>query len=317
VTTKWLESSDRWVCNGHVSRRIVCERLQPSVASMVLVRRGSAAEQVCVLPDTQATMVMQLAGNDRREGHGHSSGWLLGAPTRTYSRTTKQPLTLVVTFKPAGAFSLFKMSMQAVTDVSASLDEIWGERARQLNDRLRIAVSDEERFDVVEQHLCTQLEDCSGKVSRNCNLIREICERMRQQEGGGGDAEVSQASRYSSKSERQLRRVFRDAIGLNPHLSWRIERFNRAVRLARTWDGHEMTWGRIAAEVGYFDQAHMNADFREFAGVAPSRFLSTLESGFPHLGGAWFPGAPVAPAARLTGGLKPARRPLAAVARSN
>jgi AraC-like DNA-binding protein len=256
---------------------------------MVLVHRGAATDHVCVLPDTQATLVMQLAEQGVCASRGtRYGGELLGAPTKTYSRETTEPLTLVVTFQPAGAFALFKTSMSALTDAATGLDEIWGERARRLYQHLRLAPSDEERFDIVEQYLCAQLDECSGKVSRNSNLIREICERMRHQEQPSGDAQISHASRHNCKSERQLRRVFRDAVGLNPHLSWRIERFNRAVRLARTCDGQDVTWGRIAADVGYFDQAHMNADFREFASVAPSRFLGTLDSGFRHLEGAWF-----------------------------
>jgi AraC-like DNA-binding protein len=68
----------------------------------------------------------------------------------------------------------------------------------------------------------------------------------------------------------------------------RVLRFQRAVNMlghrdGASWTcerergaGRAMSWGEIALECGYFDQAHMNRDFRQFAGASPSELAASL-----------------------------------------
>lgn len=51
-------------------------------------------------------------------------------------------------------------------------------------------------------------------------------------------------------------------------------RFDRAVSLLRRSDDQ---LADVAFECGYFDQAHLNRDFREFAGVSPGVFSRRTE----------------------------------------
>jgi AraC-like DNA-binding protein len=52
----------------------------------------------------------------------------------------------------------------------------------------------------------------------------------------------------------------------------RILRFEHALALLRRDDGAR--FAEIAERCGYYDQAHMNRDFRAFAGASPSEFLA-------------------------------------------
>ncbi len=48
----------------------------------------------------------------------------------------------------------------------------------------------------------------------------------------------------------------------------RAARLQRAVRMATT----SSDWVRIATDAGYYDQAHLSADFRDLVGLTPSAF---------------------------------------------
>jgi AraC-like DNA-binding protein len=70
--------------------------------------------------------------------------------------------------------------------------------------------------------------------------------------------------------------VFRETVGVSPKAFARLARFDRALRAARE-DGHA-SWASIAAAAGYYDQAHLIADFRAIAGVTPRAFLGELRA---------------------------------------
>jgi AraC-like DNA-binding protein len=90
-----------------------------------------------------------------------------------------------------------------------------------------------------------------------------------------------------------MARRFNEQIGVTPKTVARVLRFERAVHVLGHRDGASwtdgltqqaggMTWGEVALECGYFDQAHMNRDFREFAGASPSELAASL---LPDAGG--------------------------------
>jgi AraC-like DNA-binding protein len=74
------------------------------------------------------------------------------------------------------------------------------------------------------------------------------------------------------RSTRWVQRAFRDTVGLSPKMLTRINRVQRAIRVATSEPGK--TWSAIAAHVGYFDQSHLVRDFRQLVGCTPSEFAA-------------------------------------------
>jgi AraC-like DNA-binding protein len=89
-------------------------------------------------------------------------------------------------------------------------------------------------------------------------------------------ANVSAVAVDLGVSERHLRRVFRETVGVSPKAFAKLKRFHRALRVARE-DGRA-SWASIAAAAGYYDQAHLIAEVRAIAGATPRALLGELRA---------------------------------------
>jgi transcriptional regulator GlxA family with amidase domain len=78
-------------------------------------------------------------------------------------------------------------------------------------------------------------------------------------------------------SERHLRRVFLETVGVSPKAFAQLARFHRALRAAR--QHAPASWTSIAVAAGYYDQAHLIGEFRAIAGVTPRALLDELRTG--------------------------------------
>ncbi len=139
------------------------------------------------------------------------------------------------------------------------------------------------------RRLCAYLADARDTGVAAARLQRAIAERLATS-GARPPAQLALAAadRLTSASvsavaddlgvsERHLRRVFRETVGMSPKAFVRVTRFHRALRAARK-DAHA-SWASIAAEVGYYDQAHLIAEFRAIAGATPRALLGELRLG--------------------------------------
>jgi AraC-like DNA-binding protein len=63
---------------------------------------------------------------------------------------------------------------------------------------------------------------------------------------------------------------FRERTGITPKRFARIVRFSNALSML----GEAENIASVAADMSYYDQAHMYRDFEEFAGMTPGAFLS-------------------------------------------
>ncbi len=76
-------------------------------------------------------------------------------------------------------------------------------------------------------------------------------------------------SRYS---QRHFRRLFQEAVGMNPNIFMRIIRFYKAFSYMKTDSFDSLT--EISYKAGYFDQSHFIRDFKDFWGMSPGEVFS-------------------------------------------
>jgi AraC-like DNA-binding protein len=88
------------------------------------------------------------------------------------------------------------------------------------------------------------------------------------------NANVSEVASDLGISERHLRRVFLETVGMSPKTFARLKRFSRATDMAR--ENSRASWASIAVAAGYYDQPHLIEDFHAFAGATPEAFRREL-----------------------------------------
>jgi AraC-like DNA-binding protein len=99
-----------------------------------------------------------------------------------------------------------------------------------------------------------------------------VAAALRDMDAPAAPAVATIADAYGVSARTFERRVL-SATGLSPATLRRVFRFRRAFRML---DGAEPgSWSRIAVRAGYYDQAHLIRDFRQFAGATPTHLLNT------------------------------------------
>jgi AraC-like DNA-binding protein len=76
-------------------------------------------------------------------------------------------------------------------------------------------------------------------------------------------------------SVRQLERQFREQVGMSPKSLARLTRFEAAQR--RIMEARELSFTRLAHDLGYADQAHFSREFRAFAAQSPGGFMAEMK----------------------------------------
>jgi AraC-like DNA-binding protein len=172
--------------------------------------------------------------------------------------------TVGLRFHPGMAAAFLRVPAAELTDRVIPLEEIWGAAARELQSRLDHAVSAAERLAIL-----------GATVRPPASTPNPVQRAIETVTSSHGDIDLDWVARQAGMSERQFRRRCLEESGLAPKQLCRVLRFRRACALGE----RGLPWGLIAAEAGYFDQAHLIRDFREFTGVTPMSVFSNTADG--------------------------------------
>ncbi len=169
-------------------------------------------------------------------------------------------------FMPDGASALFGLRMDAMTDRRASLAEICGRTGRQFEERSL-------HWRTMDERIAAGTEFLLERKPRSAPdpLVRDLVQRI---EECRGQVALAALKRSFAISARQLERRFTLAVGLTPKLFARIMRLSWFAEHAERCA--DRTLADLAREVGYFDQAHLNHDFKALTGVSPKQYFGMV-----------------------------------------
>ncbi|WP_020530811.1 helix-turn-helix domain-containing protein [Flexithrix dorotheae] len=170
---------------------------------------------------------------------------------------------IAVIFRPGKLRKLFNLSMNNIINRLFSFDElnlpelkmIYAEIQKEHNNNAKVAL------------LTSFFEKKLNHDSFSTDLVDQIITEMLTFPG----LHINDLAEKLNKSERQIRRAFKEGMGITPKTFQKIVRINNAIRLIHSDKAMKLT--EIAYEAGYFDHSHFNAEFRAFIGKSPKVYV--------------------------------------------
>ena len=172
-------------------------------------------------------------------------------------------------FAPSGLHSLLGVPMTELADAGHDAAALIGGGAiDDLYGRLAEAVDLEARARVADGFLLAGL---AGRRARRPDLaVTDMLTRLRHLVSGDP---AQKPAMSAALSDRQMRRAFKQQIGMAPKKYARILRLEAALAIKAR--NANTSWTDIAHDCGWFDQAHMDKDFIALTGAPPTRFAPT------------------------------------------
>ena len=160
------------------------------------------------------------------------------------------------------------MPASEVLDVHTRLEDLLGRWASELGERLGETNGDEEAFALIEKAVGSRVEHGGPDP-----LVLAATRRL-----GFPGSRVDELADALGISERQLRRRFHDSVGYGPKTLDRVLRFRRLVAQTGAVAAGESDLARVAADLGYADQAHITRNCIRLSGLSPARLAALWSS---------------------------------------
>jgi AraC-like DNA-binding protein len=169
---------------------------------------------------------------------------------------------LGIQFCPHGATELLRLPMCELTDSAVALEDLSRRLFLKL-ERVRLQYSLTQAVAALDPILRALAEQPRVDDNPVAYAVREL-------DRTGGLASIRDVADRVGWSTRQLQRRFKDTVGISPKLFGRMQRFQGVFR---AMEDPESDWVNAAVRCGYYDQAHLIRDCREFSGKTPTALL--------------------------------------------
>lgn len=251
-----------------IERFLPTDFLKPFVKTFMIVESENGTESR-ILPDTSIVLAFRIKGEVVQKSEQNKvalpSAIISGLRNKTrivdYSQNSSM---LLVAFKEGGANAFFAAPLHELFGMSLPLDDILRRsEVIETEEKLSEAKSNRERIRTIENFLLSQLKD--DQFDR---LVFNAVEKIRAKRG---DVKINKLLKFFHTSRDPFEKRFRRVTGTSP------KQFSQIIRLRNLISSYspDKTLTDLAAEFGYFDQAHFIKDFKSFTGLPPRRFFNS------------------------------------------
>jgi AraC-like DNA-binding protein len=193
-----------------------------------------------------------------------------GIVTRRFRRTLSGAgFALGTRFRPGAFVAVLGRPVAELTDRDVPLAAVLGADATALERALRDDEDDGARRERLDAFWLARLPAVADPaVALIAGLLDE--------EVRDPSPSVERMAARVGLSVRSLQRLFHRAVGASPKAVLMRHRLHAATE--RIAAGETGDWARLAAELGYADQAHFINDFRAVVGVTPGEYATACAS---------------------------------------
>lgn len=177
----------------------------------------------------------------------------------------KRSRVLGVRLYPGGAYAVLGTSLWELSERIVDLEALVRGSAVELAERCSDGGGAEARVGCAARWLSSRIGRSRGVDPRISWMVDQIAL-------SDGRVSIASLRDRTGLSKKRVLEAFREQIGLAPKMYARVLRFRRALSLL-----HEdaASLAEVALAAGYYDQPHMNLEFRELGGLAPGEFLAS------------------------------------------
>jgi AraC-like DNA-binding protein len=162
--------------------------------------------------------------------------------------------------RPGAAGRVLGFPACELRDLRPAVADVWGRAGAELAERVADAETPDGRRRELAAVVLARWRDGDDVDPVVAAAVRML---------GRPGARVAALGPALGIGERQLLRRFDAAVGYGPKLLDRVLRFQRFVGRAPAVGGEGGQLARVAAELGYADQAHLSRDCKRLSGLSP------------------------------------------------
>lgn len=185
---------------------------------------------------------------------------LIDSPVNLDPEEDAQTGTIVIEFKPLGAYRFFPFAYVHVRNQIIGLSDLIGHPAEELESRLAEATTLDMKLEILQHFLIRQLEKSAA------DPIYDFC--IQRISDSKGLMSVSQLEKKTGYSARWLNKKFTEHLGAGPKNLSEIVRFKEFYQAYST--GLNLRTLKGPMYDYYYDQSHFIRAFKRFTGFIPS-----------------------------------------------
>ena len=221
-----------------------------------------------ILPaDGRIELMFSFAGQSTRQAGRHSpqrysGAYVMGSRAQGYQLQHEGASHFIaVRFRPAGLAAFLPVPLAELTDTVVDVQALWGHEIHVLHEQL-YDVPLPRAFTLIQAFLQRQF-----KPPQHHTAIQQALRQIHQRHG---QIRMGTLADDLNMSQKHLERLFQRYVGHTPKTYARIARFQSVMQSLTVSQDPDMTG--LAHEMGYFDQAHLINDFKDFTGLTPGQY---------------------------------------------